>query len=853
MSHDSRPLGTFGRLLLLSAGVLVVPLSALAQTPRDLPAGHARAQAVEPSAKLHPALLQRLDQADGPVKAWVFFTDKGMRSPQEYDSAIKRLAATYNPRAIHRRALRGANALRGGELFDEHDLPVVAAYVDAVTAAGARVHIISRWLNAVSVWATREQLEQIAGLGFVSKLQPVARRQRVDVMNVQELGRGPFDGGSGPARSPSSVSYGLSEEQLEQINLIALHDAGFTGAGVVVGILDTGFKRSHQAFNWPGHTVNVIAEYDFVDNDPNAGYEPGDPYGQYDHGTMILGCIGAYRPSMLVGGAYDAAFILCKTEDTTDEYPAEEDNYVAGLEFIEFNGGDMVTSSLGYIDWYTQEDLDGQTAVTTIAVNLATADGVHCCTAAGNEYHDSDPGTSHLIAPSDAYQVIACGAVDSSGAIAYFSSDGPSADGRVKPELLARGISTYTVSPSYDDTYTTADGTSLSTPLVACAVACLIQVYPDWTPDQMRDAMFHTADYYVAHGTHDPLYVRGYGIVNAYAVGLDCNGNGVPDVTDIATGASKDCQPNGIPDECDIADGPSEDCNGNGVPDECDLVDPPPQIVDDWPAVLGWVEISGTGTSLGLSDDGEAAVTMPFSNETFSTGDVQVGNNGGIGFGGDLYLPHNNAPIPASTPFGGMQALFPFWDDLDSDTGDVYYETIGAAPDRTFVVEWYNRPHYPGDSVLDGDEATLQVQVFETPTDGVYAQFLYLDTDFDDPRYDDGAAASIGYQTDGEHGDSWSYRQPGAVNPGVVLSLRSQGQAHSQDINQNGIPDDCECLGDLNGDSFRNVTDFTLFAAAYGSEAGNPTYNPYADLNGDGFVNVTDFTVLASVYGQSCP
>ncbi|MCK4340943.1 MAG: S8 family serine peptidase, partial [Phycisphaerae bacterium] len=478
----------------------------------------------EPGAKLHPVLLERLAHEEGPAKAWVFFTDKGVDSQEEYAAAIQQVAANYNQRAVWRRAMRGDNARRGGALFDEHDLPLVESYVAAVAATGAKIHITSTWLNALSAYVTLEQAEQIATLPFVDRLEAVGRSRRVEPIEVRPRGKEEpqpaFQGRGG-------LNYGLSGPQLQQINLIALHDEGYTGQGVIIGILDTGFERSHVAFNNPTNPVTVIAEYDFIDDDANTAIEPGDPSSQHSHGTMILGCIGSYQPGDLVGGAFSASFILTKTEDTTGEYPAEEDNYVAGLQFIEANGGDMTTSSLGYIDWYTQADLDGQTAVTTIAVNISTSLGIHHCNAAGNEYHDSDPGTSHLIAPADAFQCITCGAVDSSGTIAYFSSDGPTADGRVKPELLALGIGTDTVDPFSSTGYTTASGTSLSTPLVACAVACLIDARPYWTVDQMRQYLFETADYYVANGTYDPLYIRGYGIVDAYAANDTCSDAGV--------------------------------------------------------------------------------------------------------------------------------------------------------------------------------------------------------------------------------------------------------------------------------------------------------------------------------------
>lgn len=526
--------------------------------------------------RIHPALWRQLDRADGGnVKAWVLFdpADKGLTSTRGYAAAMRELATTYSPRAIQRRQLR--RTLPG--LFDIHDLPVSQQYVDQVRATGAELRVVSKWLNGVSVLASREQLERIDELPFVKIIQPVRRGKKIEPVDVEPLQRDPIGGRRAPAGSRGW--YGESEEQLTQINLISLHDSGFTSNGVYVGVLDTGFQRSHDAFNEVGHILTVEAEWDFVNDDPDTAFEEGDPESQHSHGTKILGVLGAYKPDFLVGGAYNASFILCKTEDITQEEPVEEDWYVAGLEFIEANGGDMATSSLGYIDWYTQEDLDGMTAVTTVAVNIATGNGVHCCTAAGNYGYDSDPETSSLIAPADALKVITCGAVDSGGVIASFSSDGPTADGRVKPEVLARGIDTRTVSSSSDTDYVGASGTSLSTPLVACAVACLTQAHPDWTVERMRTYLMQTADYYVVNGTYDPMYVRGYGIVDAAATADgDCNENGVDDATDIADGTSADCNDNAVPDECEIALGQSPDANGDGTLDECQAI----PTVNEW-------------------------------------------------------------------------------------------------------------------------------------------------------------------------------------------------------------------------------------------------------------------------------
>jgi len=500
--------------------------------------------------------------ADGPIKVWVLFHPNDKHVPEADDgvAAIDALATTYNHRAVHRRQLRRT---RPG-LFDMQDFPVRPDHVQAVRATGADVHVVSRWINGVSVRATRNQIESIARLPFVEVVQPVLLAKKIAPISIAR----PSPTGSSTA---SGTFYGESEAQLTEINLINVHNQGYTGQGVVVGILDTGFQRSHAAFNEPGHAVNVLAEFDFIDNDSNTAIQMGDPPNQHRHGTLILGVLGAYKPNAMVGAAYDASFILCKTEDTTDEYEAEEDNYVAGLEFIEANGGDMATASLGYIDWYTQADLNGIRAVTTIAVNTATENGLYCCNAAGNQGHDANPATSTLIAPADALDVLTIGAVDEFGNIAGFSSSGPTADGRVKPELLARGINTRTVWPDNDVDFTGANGTSLSTPLAAGVVACLIEAHPEWSVQRMRHYLMRTASDFIENETFDPLFIRGYGIIDAAAALVgDCNGNMVDDATDIMNGASTDCNFNTVPDECDISLGTSEDREPNGVPDECE-------------------------------------------------------------------------------------------------------------------------------------------------------------------------------------------------------------------------------------------------------------------------------------------
>lgn len=513
----------------------------------------------------HATVQQTWTGPSDSLKVWVYFTDVAKGSPETRAAAIAALEDEYNPRAVERRRLRRT----APGLFDQRDLPVAAAYIDAVTSTGASHCITSRWLNAISVRATRTQIDLIAALPFVRAIEPVRGARKIGPV-AEPVPLAAYPQGGDGANLRDTLDYGVGEYQLEHIHLLPLHELGYTADGIVIGILDTGFDRSHEAFNEPGHPLNVITEWDFINNDANAGIDPGDPSSQHNHGTYILGIVGGYKPGSFIGAAFDAAFILCKTEDVTAEYPAEEDNYVAGLEFIESNGADVATSSLGYIDWYTQADLDGLTAVTTIAVNTATENGLFVCTAAGNEGHDQDPNTSHLIAPADAFKVITVGAMyGHAGGTAEFTSDGPTADGRVKPEVLAMGVDVATVSPHNPNNYLEISGTSASTPIVAGVVACLLQAHPTWTMDELREHLLYTARYYRIYRTLGPWYVRGYGRVNANLAHLfvDCNGNTITDSTDIEEGTSLDENGNGVPDECECPG----DLNNDQVVDLADL------------------------------------------------------------------------------------------------------------------------------------------------------------------------------------------------------------------------------------------------------------------------------------------
>ncbi|MFM7050919.1 MAG: S8 family serine peptidase [Planctomycetota bacterium] len=471
------------------------------------------------------ALLLALPAAaapDAPRRAmWISLTDKAIPK-----GGVRPEHTPLSQRALERRTRM--RTLPG--LVDARDLPVDPARVAALLGTGAHYRAESRWMNGVSVEASEAELRAILRLPFVRAAWPL-HASRPDAAD----GAAPLEGGV------SGGGYGFMDAQLGQIGVPSMHARGFHGEGMVIGVLDTGFRRVHEAFLSAEHPLDVIAEWDFVSNDANTDIETGDDPNQHKHGTWILGTMAAYRPGAAVGAAYGARFVLAKTEAYATETVVEEDFYVAGLEFVEMHGADVATSSLGYIDWYLPEDLDGATAITTVAVNIATANGLVCVTAAGNQGHDSDPATNHLLAPADALRVISCGAADLSGATASFSSDGPSADGRVKPEVMACGVSVATVHSTNTTGYSAVSGTSLSTPLVAGAAALVLQARGELGVDALRSALFQSASGFVAAGTHDPLFIRGYGLISAIDAAKmnraaeDFNLDGAVNAQDLAT------------------------------------------------------------------------------------------------------------------------------------------------------------------------------------------------------------------------------------------------------------------------------------------------------------------------------
>jgi len=471
------------RFLLLGVLVTAAVMSVAAQTQAPLPpslqAAVARAD--------HP-----LRGTDGRVLVWVFFRDRGAT---DLPSALAAARAELDPRTAARRArVRGA-----ARIVTPSDLPVASAHLTAARRTGATLRRTSRWLNAASFAATPDQVRRLAGLPSVARLAPVARFRRE--VPVPDPSYRPHVAEKAAAWT---LDYGGNLGAMEQANVPPVHELGLSGRDVLVGVLDTGFRTVHEALR----PVDVVAVWDFVNDDGVVENEPGDPVGSRNHGTMVLSTLAGYRPGELVAPAHGASVLLGKTEDLAGETPLEEDNWVAGLEWAEALGADVLTSSLGYIDWYTAADLDGNTAVTTIAADAAVERGLVVVNAAGNERSTS----GLLIVPADGDSVITVGAVDGAGAVTYFSSPGPTADGRIKPDVAALGLGNWVASPTDDRAYGGVNGTSFATPLTAGVIALMLERAPHLTPMEVRTALRQSASQAAT-----PDNDRGWGVIDAYA------------------------------------------------------------------------------------------------------------------------------------------------------------------------------------------------------------------------------------------------------------------------------------------------------------------------------------------------
>ncbi|HEX2984738.1 MAG TPA: S8 family serine peptidase [Ignavibacteriales bacterium] len=445
----------------------------------------------------------------GPIlpqtKYFIYFKDKGVSANEALKKTASDISAAYkyiSPRSVERRLKSSVMPVLNFE-----DLPVNPAYTNVLKQNGIEIKNTLKWFNTVTAYLTDEEKNLVEALPFVNS---VGRVKELSYKKPEiEKAEGDFTFRKAPEKT-DALDYGQSYAQYALSEIQSVHNAGISGEGVIIGILDSGFDwKLHESLT----NANVLNEYDFVFHDNITADENEDVGGQHTHGTMVFSVIGGYKEGAIIGPAYNAKFVLAKTEYTGSETHLEEDNYAAALEWMDSIGVDITTASLGYSNSFTNGDdykysnMDGKTAIVTIAAEKAFAKGITVLNAVGNE---GDKIWHYMNAPADGANVIAVGAVTGNSEYAAFSSHGPTYDGRIKPEITARGVSIYGAAAGSVSDYGYSSGTSLSTPIASGIAGLLLSAYPHLTNIQMRNILIYSGDNW-----KKPDNNIGYGLLSA--------------------------------------------------------------------------------------------------------------------------------------------------------------------------------------------------------------------------------------------------------------------------------------------------------------------------------------------------
>lgn len=438
-------------------------------------------------------------------KYWVGFKDKA-ENPYSIERAKDFLSVT----SLQRKQ-------RLGVCLDETDLPVSPQYVEKLTAIeGVMLRYTSRWMNGAVIYLSDSNIIRSAReLPFVKEVTLIGFDRLSAQMDVgfkvaeamalidENARKGKKESDTLTYVPYTKEFYGRAYQQIAMCNGDKLHQKGFTGSKVKIAVLDAGFNNYHilPAFKPVLRSEQFLGVYDFVQLNDTV-------FEDDDHGTNVLSCMAAYKPGKIVGTAPLASYLLLRCEDAPTEYLVEEYNWLAAAEYADSVGVDIITSSLGYTTFddkrtsHTKNDLDGKTAVISIAAGMAASKGIMVVNSAGNE---GDGLWKYIGVPADADNIFTIGAVDAKGEYAEFSSIGLAKDKHIKPTLATMGEMTMVMSP-YGATYP-SNGTSFSAPVFTGMLACLYQANPTKTPQQIMQALIMSGSQYAY-----PDVYRGYGI-----------------------------------------------------------------------------------------------------------------------------------------------------------------------------------------------------------------------------------------------------------------------------------------------------------------------------------------------------
>ncbi len=416
--------------------------------------------------------------------AWVYLTSK-----PDAEIYLSNPLQMLSQRAIDRRTVQNIP-------LDITDVPVHHPFVMAVeNSPGITVMARSKWMNALHVRGSQQDIAALQNLTFVAS---------VDFAN-NDLNSGRSAAVAKNMELQVDFPYGDSANQIQMLQGHLLHQQGYTGQGKLIAVLDAGYPGVDTAGPFARLRDNglILGGYNFVDRND-------DIYSRSSHGTLVLSTMGGYASGQLVGTAPDSGYYLFITEDTASENPVEESLWVEAAEAADSLGVDIINSSLGYFNYddpgysYSFDQMDGNTGFASRGADHAFSKGILVVVSAGNSGNSPNP---NIGVPADAHTALTIGAVNASGNFASFSSVGPTADGRIKPDVAAQGQGVVVAGPSGN--IGTSSGTSFSSPIIAGMAASLWQAAPSLTNVQLAQVIRESA-----HLFDSPNFQMGYGIPN---------------------------------------------------------------------------------------------------------------------------------------------------------------------------------------------------------------------------------------------------------------------------------------------------------------------------------------------------
>ncbi len=385
-----------------------------------------------------------------------------------------------------------ARRQRQGLAIDSTDLPVCRKYIDEIRKTGVHVLVAGKWENFVTVSCNDTTLiDKITALPFVRSAERVWKSSQIKKATRRDS----------LINKPASSKnvYGPAYRQIEMSNGHKLHEAGFKGQGMTIAVIDAGFHNADSIEAMKN--IRILGIKDFVN--PQA-----DIFAESSHGMAVLSCIGMNQPNIMIGTAPEASFWLLRSEDEYSENLVEQDYWAAAIEFADSVGVDVINTSLGYYTFddpskdYKYRDLTGHYALMSRQASKVADKGMVLVCSAGNSGSGS---WKKITPPGDAENVLTVGAVDKKGILAPFSSVGNTADGRVKPDVVAVGLASDVMGT--EGNLRRANGTSFSSPIMCGMVACLWQACPKLTAKEIVELVRKSGD-----RVDFPDNIYGYGI-----------------------------------------------------------------------------------------------------------------------------------------------------------------------------------------------------------------------------------------------------------------------------------------------------------------------------------------------------